>query len=80
MMKITITIDVNAQETGYLDDDELKDNIVDFAHDLIINGAENEEVSLSFPLRSFIFAAVYIIIATVLWIVSKKLETKENKK
>lgn len=45
MMKITITIDVNAQETGYLDDDELKDNIVDFARDLIINGAENEEVA-----------------------------------
>lgn len=46
-MKITITIDVNAQETGYLDDDELKDNIVDFARDLIINGAENEEVGLT---------------------------------
>lgn len=46
-MKITITIDVNAQETGYLDDDELKDNIVDFARDLLINGAENEEVALT---------------------------------
>lgn len=38
------------------------------------------EVSLSFSLRSFICAAVYIIIATALWAVSKKLETKENKK
>lgn len=46
-MKIQITIDVNAQETGYRDDDELKDNIVDFARDLMINGAENEEVALT---------------------------------
>ena len=44
-MKVIITIDVDAQETGYRDDDELKDNIIDFARDLMINGAENEEVA-----------------------------------
>lgn len=43
-MKITITIDVDVQGSGYRDDDELKDNIVDFAHDLIVNGAGYEEV------------------------------------
>lgn len=44
-MKVIITIDVDAQETGYRNDDELKYNIVDFARDLMINGAESEEVA-----------------------------------
>lgn len=31
-------------KSGYTDEDELKDNLLDFARDLIINGAENEGV------------------------------------
>ena len=43
-MKISIILDVDAQESGYANEGELKDNIVDFARDLIINGADYEEV------------------------------------
>lgn len=46
-MKITITIDIDPIASGYADEDDLKDNITDFARDLIINGAENEEVELT---------------------------------
>ena len=46
-MKISITLDIDIQETGYKNDDEFKDNIVDFSRSLIINGAENEEVALT---------------------------------
>lgn len=45
-MKMTITIDVDPVASGYADEEELKDSITDFARDLIINGAENEEVEL----------------------------------
>ncbi|MCM1362620.1 MAG: hypothetical protein NC235_12055 [Clostridiales bacterium] len=43
-MKICITLDIDVEESGYTDEDALKDNLLDFARDLIINGAENEEV------------------------------------
>lgn len=46
-MKISITLDVDVEETGYKNKDEFKDNIVEFSRDLIINGAENEEVALT---------------------------------
>ena len=45
-MKLSVELDIDIQESGYTEDD-LKDNIVDFVHDLIINGAENEEVALT---------------------------------
>lgn len=43
-MKISVVLNIDVQESGYANEDELKDNIVDFARDLIINGAENEEI------------------------------------
>lgn len=43
-MKIYITLDIDVDESGYTDEDEIKDNLVDFVSNLIINGAENEEV------------------------------------
>lgn len=46
-MKLTITIDVGIAESGYESEDSLKDNIVDFTRDLIINGAESEGVELT---------------------------------
>ncbi|MGN0593988.1 MAG: hypothetical protein ACI4I6_02410 [Hominimerdicola sp.] len=45
-MKISIVLDIDVQESGYTEDD-LKDNIVDFTRDLIINGADNEEVAFT---------------------------------
>lgn len=46
-MKISIILEIDIQETGYKSEDDFKDNIVDFSRDLIINGAENEEVALT---------------------------------
>lgn len=46
-MKISITLDVDVEETGYKNEDEFKDNIVEFSRNLIINGAENENVALT---------------------------------
>lgn len=46
-MILTIKIDVGVKESGYESEDDLKDNIVDFTKDLLINGAENEEVELT---------------------------------
>lgn len=37
------------------------------------------ELTFSFPIKAFISATIYIILATVLRIVSKKLESKEAK-
>lgn len=47
-MILTITIDVGVKESGYESEKDLKDNIVDFTRNLLINGAENEEVELTF--------------------------------
>lgn len=46
-MKISIHIDVDILASGYNNEDELKDNIIDFAKDLIINGAETEECEIT---------------------------------
>lgn len=52
-MILTITIDVGARESGYESEKELKDNIVDFTRNLLINGAESEEVELTLKNVSF---------------------------
>ena len=46
-MKISITIDVDAKTSGYANDDDLRDNIINFSRSLIINGAEEECVELT---------------------------------
>lgn len=44
-MRINLTIDVDCEESG-LEEDSVKDNIVDFTVDLLLNGAVREEVEL----------------------------------
>lgn len=44
-MVMSIKVDVNIEESGLVED-EVKDNIVDFAQNLIINGASSEEIGL----------------------------------
>lgn len=46
-MKISIHIDVDPLASGYINENELKDNIIYFAKDLIINGAENEDFQIT---------------------------------
>lgn len=46
-MIISIKIDVDAVESGFKTEDELKDQIVDFSRDLIINGAEELGTALT---------------------------------
>lgn len=46
-MKVSITIDVDAKASCYIDDDDLKNNIVIFSRDLILNGAVEEGVELT---------------------------------
>lgn len=46
-MKIHITIDVDSVGSGYKSDDDIKDNIVEFTRDLVINGADEQEVELT---------------------------------
>lgn len=43
-MKINIVIDVDVRESGFSNEDEIKDNIVDFTRDLLNNGAENQGI------------------------------------
>ncbi|MDE7423770.1 MAG: hypothetical protein K2N51_08775 [Lachnospiraceae bacterium] len=45
-MELTITVDVDLKQSG-LSGDELKDNIIDFTKDLLINGAEEQEIALT---------------------------------
>ncbi len=45
-MKLIIEVDICLEESG-LNENEVKDNIVDFTKDLLINGAENEEITLT---------------------------------
>lgn len=45
-MRLVITVDIDVVESG-LDEDQVKDNIVDFTRDLLINGAEEQEIGLS---------------------------------
>lgn len=46
-MIVSIKLDVDPIKSGYKDSDELKDNIIDFAYNLIINGAEELEAQLT---------------------------------
>lgn len=45
-MKLVITVDIDVAESG-LDEDQVKDNIVNFTRDLLINGAADQEIGLS---------------------------------
>lgn len=45
-MKLIITVDIDLEESG-LDKDSLKDNIVGFTKDLLINGAADKEIGLT---------------------------------
>lgn len=51
-MKFIIEVDICLEESG-LDGDEVKDNIIDFTKDLLINGAENEEIALTLKQVSY---------------------------
>ena len=45
-MKVIMEIDIDLEESG-LDEDEVKDNILDFTRDLLTYGAEEQELSLT---------------------------------
>lgn len=45
-MRLVITVDIDVKESG-LDSDEVKDNIVQFARDLLVNGAGEQEIGLT---------------------------------
>ena len=51
-MKLIMEVDIDLEESG-LNEDEVKDNIVDFTKDLLINGAENEEIVLTLKQISY---------------------------
>lgn len=44
-MIMSIKVDINCEESG-LKEEKIKDDIVEFATDLIVNGATNEQVGL----------------------------------
>lgn len=45
-MRLVITVDIDVKESG-LDSDEVKDNIVQFTRDLLVNGAGEQEIGLT---------------------------------
>lgn len=45
-MRLVITVDVDLEESG-LNPDEVKDNIVQFAEDLLVIGASEQEIGLA---------------------------------
>lgn len=45
-MRLVITVDIDVNESG-LDEEFLKDNIIDFTRDLIINGAAEQGIGLT---------------------------------
>lgn len=45
-MRLVITVDVDLEESG-LNPDEVKDDIVQFARDLLIIGASEQEIGLT---------------------------------
>ncbi len=45
-MRLIITVDVNLEESG-LNPDEIKDNILQFTRDLLVNGAYEQEIGLT---------------------------------
>lgn len=46
IMRLVITVDIDVNESG-LDEEFLKDNIIDFTRDLLINGAAEQEIGLT---------------------------------
>lgn len=45
-MEIVITVDIDTKESG-LDEEFIKDNIIDFTKDLLLNGAAEQEIGLT---------------------------------
>lgn len=45
-MRLTIVVDVDIEESG-LDQDEVKDNIINFTKDLLIIGAAEQEIGIA---------------------------------
>lgn len=45
-MRLIINIDIDIDESG-LNEDEIKDNIVEFTKDLLIIGAEEQKIGLT---------------------------------
>lgn len=45
-MRLIITVDIDIDESG-LNEDEVKDNLVEFTKDLLIIGAEEQEIGLT---------------------------------
>lgn len=45
-MRLIITVDIDVEESD-LDPDEIKDDIVQFTRDLLINGAAEQEIGLT---------------------------------
>jgi hypothetical protein len=45
-MKLIIVVDIDINESG-LDEEFIKDNIIDFTKDLLIKGAAEEEIGLT---------------------------------
>lgn len=45
-MRLAIIVDIDIDESG-LNEDEVKDNIIPFTRDLLINGALEQEIGLS---------------------------------
>lgn len=44
-MIMSIKVDINCEESG-LEEEKIKDNIAEFASNLIVNGASSEEIGL----------------------------------
>ncbi|WP_166432455.1 hypothetical protein [Lacrimispora amygdalina] len=44
-MRLVITVDIDVAESG-LDEEQMKDNIVSFTRDLLINGAADQGIGL----------------------------------
>jgi len=51
-MKLMIEVDIDLKESGLIQE-EVKDNIVDFTKDLLINGADCQEIGLTLKQVSY---------------------------
>lgn len=51
-MRMVITVDIDVEESGYTED-QIRNDAANFAHDLIVNGAENEGIGLTLREVSF---------------------------
>ncbi len=45
-MRLVIVVDIDIEESG-LNEDAVKDNIIEFTEDLLINGATEQEIGLT---------------------------------